>query len=50
MFAGASLGGQIAAAIGIANVFFITAAVLLVNAVWCRGMVYAAIQSEHLRT
>ncbi len=36
MFAGAFLGGHIAAAIGIQNLFFVTAALLLINAAWCR--------------
>ena len=36
MFTGAFLGGHIAAEIGIGNMFFIVAALLLINAVWCR--------------
>ena len=40
MFAGSFLGGHLAALIGIKNVFFITALLLLLNAVWCRVMIY----------
>ena len=38
-FLGAFLGGNIAAEFGIQNVFFITALLLLGNALWCRSMV-----------
>jgi MFS family permease len=48
MFAGGVLGGQIAAAMGIANLFFITAVLLLVNAVWCRIMVYSAAEQSDM--
>ncbi len=48
MFAGGVLGGQIAAAMGIANLFFITAVLLLVNAVWCRIMVYSAAEQADM--
>jgi len=41
MFAGSFFGGHLAAAIGIQNVFFVTAGVLLINAVWCWKMVYS---------
>ena len=40
MFAGTFLGGYIASFIGIENLFFIMAAMLLVNAAWCKRMVY----------
>ncbi len=43
MFSGAFLGGHIAASIGIQNVFFLTASLLLLNAVWCRLTVYRSI-------
>jgi DHA1 family multidrug resistance protein-like MFS transporter len=36
MFCGAFAGGTIAATMGIRNLFLITAALLLVNAVWCK--------------
>lgn len=48
MFAGGVLGGQIAAAMGIANLFFITAVLLLINAVWCRIMVYSAAEQADM--
>ena len=35
MFTGAFLGGHIAAEIGIGNMFFIVAALLILNAAWC---------------
>ncbi|OKY54682.1 MFS transporter [Megasphaera cerevisiae] len=35
MFAGAFFGGHLAAAVGIRNVFFLTAFLFLINAVWC---------------
>ena len=38
-FLGAFLGGNIAAEFGIQNVFFLTAALLLLNSLWCRAMV-----------
>jgi MFS family permease len=46
MFLGALFGGHLAAAIGIENVFFVTAALLLLNAVWCRFTVYNAITGK----
>ena len=48
MFSGAVLGGQLAAAIGIRNVFFVTAALLLLNAIWCRiTVLHTAEKSVH---
>ena len=40
MFSGSILGGHIAAEIGIANMFFIVAALLLLNAAWCRLVIW----------
>jgi MFS family permease len=36
MFCGAFFGGHIAALIGFRELFFLTAALLLINAIWCR--------------
>jgi MFS family permease len=40
VFAGAVLGGQVAACFGIRYVFFITSSLLLINAVWVYFKVY----------
>ena len=40
VFAGAVLGGQVAAWLGIRYVFFITSALLLLNAAWVYSKVY----------
>ena len=40
VFGGAVLGGQVAAYFGIRSVFFITSALLLINAVWVYFKVY----------
>ena len=36
MFTGGFFGGQLAASIGIRNLFLLVAALLLCNALWCR--------------
>lgn len=43
VFGGSVLGGQVAAYFGIRNVFFITSALLLINAVWVYFKVYKKI-------
>jgi MFS transporter, DHA1 family, multidrug resistance protein len=43
VFGGSVLGGQVAAHMGIRSVFFVTSAVLLINAVWVYFMVYKKI-------
>jgi len=40
MFLGSFIGGHIAAQLGIKNIFFITAALLMINALWFYLMVY----------
>jgi len=40
MFGGSLFGGQIAAAFGIPSVFFLTGALLLLNALWVYHMIY----------
>lgn len=40
VFFGSTMGGQIAAAFGIRNVFFVTSALLLLNAVWAYFYIY----------
>lgn len=42
-FLGAFLGGNIAAEFGIQNIFFFTALLLLLNAVWCRKIVCSSV-------
>ena len=39
MFAGASLGGYMAASFGIENLFFLMAGLLIINAIWCKLVV-----------
>ncbi|KWX75970.1 MFS transporter [Paenibacillus riograndensis] len=46
IFGGSVLGGQIAAWFGIRYVFFITAALLLINAVWVYFKVYKKLNSQ----
>lgn len=51
-FAGSVLGGQVAARLGVNYVFFITSALLLINAVWVYNKVYKrlnGIESEELQ-
>lgn len=47
MFIGAFLGGNIAAAVGIKNVFFLTAAMLLINAVWCKMVICPSVEDTY---
>jgi len=44
-FAGSILGGQIAAAVSIRAVFFVTSALLLLNAIWAYLNVYKKIRT-----
>lgn len=46
-FAGSLLGGQIAATFGIHYVFFVTGALLLLNAVWVYKTVCRQVESQH---
>ncbi len=48
VFLGAVLGGQISAAFGIRHVFYITSALLLLNAVWVYFNVYKRLKNENL--
>jgi DHA1 family multidrug resistance protein-like MFS transporter len=40
------LGGQIAAAFGIRDVFFVTSALLLLNAVWAYFQIYKKLRNS----
>jgi predicted MFS family arabinose efflux permease len=46
-FAGSILGGQIAGTLGIRYVFFVTSALLLINAVWVYFNVYKKLNSNY---
>lgn len=46
VFFGSTLGGQIAAAYGIRNVFFVTSALLLLNAVWAYFHIYKKLRNS----
>lgn len=46
VFFGSTLGGQIAAAFGIRNVFFVTSALLLLNAVWAYSHIYKRLRNS----
>ncbi len=48
VFLGAVLGGQISAAFGIRHVFYITSALLLINAVWVYFNVYKRLKNKNL--
>jgi MFS transporter, DHA1 family, multidrug resistance protein len=48
VFGGATLGGQVAAYYGIKSVFFITSALLLINAVWVYFNVYKKISLKEI--
>ncbi|BCK01542.1 multidrug efflux MFS transporter [Anaerocolumna chitinilytica] len=48
VFLGAVLGGQISAAFGIRHVFYITSALLLLNAVWVYFNVYKRLKNKNL--
>ncbi len=48
VFLGAVMGGQISAAFGIRHVFYITSALLLINAVWVYFNVYKRLKKENL--
>ena len=45
-FSGSILGGQIASHFGIKYIFFITSALLLLNALWVYNLVYKKIQAK----
>jgi len=47
-FGGSILGGQVAAYLGIRYVFFITSALLLINAVWVYFKVYKKLSKQNL--
>jgi DHA1 family multidrug resistance protein-like MFS transporter len=49
VFGGAILGGQVAAYLGIRYVFFITSALLLLNAVWVYFMVYKKLNINEIK-
>lgn len=48
VFLGAVLGGQISAVFGIRHVFYITSALLLINAVWVYFNVYKRLKNKNL--
>ena len=47
VFGGSVLGGQVAAYLGIRYVFFITSALLLINAVWVYFKVYKKLSNDN---
>jgi MFS family permease len=49
VFFGSTLGGQIAAAFGIRDVFFVTSALLLLNAVWAYFTIYKKLTASPIR-
>lgn len=49
MFTGAFFGGQLAASIGIRNLFWLVAALLLGNALWCRFCIYSRTEKSALQ-
>ena len=48
IFGGSVLGGQVAAHLGIRYVFFITSALLLLNAVWVYFKVYKKLKTKEI--
>ena len=48
VFGGSVMGGQVAAAFGIRNVFFVTSALLLLNAIWVYFKVYKRLKNSNL--